>query len=85
MHAGVCSDLPVPTNGMITYSDGSTNNRPVDTSATHSCNNGTLSLEGIQGSVVMVGSGADQLPCVNVSESIHACTPGMEYDINVSF
>ncbi len=32
----------------------------------------TLSLEGTQGSVVMVGSGTDQLPCVNVSESIHA-------------
>ncbi|XP_064401744.1 sushi, von Willebrand factor type A, EGF and pentraxin domain-containing protein 1-like isoform X2 [Halichondria panicea] len=35
----VCSDLPLPTNGMITYSDGSFNYRPVGTSATHSCNN----------------------------------------------
>ena len=41
MHAGIiCSDLSLPTSGMITYSDGSTNNRPVNSSATHSCNAG---------------------------------------------
>ena len=43
-----------------------------------------LSLEETQGSVVMVGSGVNQLQCVNVSGSIHACTPGMEYDIILS-
>ncbi|XP_064401722.1 CUB and sushi domain-containing protein 1-like isoform X4 [Halichondria panicea] len=36
----ICSDLSLPTSGMITYSDGSTNNRPVNSSATHSCNAG---------------------------------------------
>ncbi len=34
-----CPDLPPLTNGMITYS-GSTNNRPVGSTATHSCDNG---------------------------------------------
>ncbi len=35
-----CSDLPLLTNGDITYNAGSTNNRPVNTVATHTCNNG---------------------------------------------
>ncbi len=33
-----CSDnLPAPTNGGITYAGGSTNNRPVNATATYSC------------------------------------------------
>ncbi|XP_064386674.1 sushi, von Willebrand factor type A, EGF and pentraxin domain-containing protein 1-like [Halichondria panicea] len=37
----ICSDLPSLTNGMISYSGaGSTNNRPVDTVATFSCDTG---------------------------------------------
>ncbi len=35
-----CPDLPPLTNGMITYSGGSTNNRPLESGATHSCNTG---------------------------------------------
>ncbi len=34
---GICSDLPSLTNGMISYSDESTNNRLVDTVATYTC------------------------------------------------
>ncbi len=41
MHAGNCSDLPSPlTNGMIFYSNETLDDRPVGTTATHSCNNG---------------------------------------------
>ncbi|XP_064386154.1 uncharacterized protein LOC135334773 isoform X2 [Halichondria panicea] len=36
----ICSDLPPLTNGMIMYSAGSTNNRPLFSGATHSCNPG---------------------------------------------
>ncbi len=35
-----CSDLPSLTNGVVDYGAGSTNNRPVDTVATYSCNPG---------------------------------------------
>ncbi|XP_064386214.1 sushi, von Willebrand factor type A, EGF and pentraxin domain-containing protein 1-like [Halichondria panicea] len=35
-----CPDLPLLINGMIMYSDGSTNNRPFLSSAVHSCNPG---------------------------------------------
>ncbi|XP_064386393.1 CUB and sushi domain-containing protein 3-like [Halichondria panicea] len=35
-----CPDLPSLANGMIMYSAGSTNNRPVGSSATYSCNHG---------------------------------------------
>ena len=35
-----CFDLSVPLNGVITYSTGSTYNRPVGTMATYSCNTG---------------------------------------------
>ncbi len=36
-YTGICSDLPLLTNGMIYYSEGSPANRPVDTMATYSC------------------------------------------------
>ena len=35
-----CSDLTMPSNGMISYSGGSTDNRPVNTVATYSCDTG---------------------------------------------
>ncbi len=35
-----CSNLPLLTNGMIMYSAGAFNNRPVTTEANHSCNAG---------------------------------------------
>ncbi len=35
-----CSDLPSLTNGVIMYSAGAINNRPVTTEANHSCNAG---------------------------------------------
>ncbi len=39
----VCSDLSIE-NGIVLHSSGSTNNRPVNTMATHTCNSGyTLS------------------------------------------
>ncbi len=46
LHADICSDLPSLTNGAVTYSTGSPNNRPVNTVAMHTCNNGyTLSSD----------------------------------------
>ena len=39
-HTANCPDLPLLINGMIMYSDGSTNNRPFLSSAVHSCNPG---------------------------------------------
>ncbi len=37
----ICSDLTAPTNGVISYSDGgSTDDRQVDSTATHSCDSG---------------------------------------------
>ncbi len=38
--SGTCSDLPPQMNGGITYTDGLTDNRPVDTIATYTCDNG---------------------------------------------
>ncbi len=40
MHAEIliCSDLPSLHNGAISYNDGSTDIRPINTIATHSCN-----------------------------------------------
>ena len=35
-----CSDLPLLTDGMIMYSAGAINNRPVTTEANYSCNAG---------------------------------------------
>ena len=35
-----CSDLTMPSNGMISYNGGSTDNRPMDTVATYSCDTG---------------------------------------------
>ncbi len=44
-----CPDLPSLTNGMITYSAGSPGNRPVGSTATHSCGNGyTLDGEAVR-------------------------------------
>ncbi len=39
-HAVICSDLPPLPNGAISYNGGSTDNRPINTIATHSCNTG---------------------------------------------
>ncbi len=44
-----CSDLPTLTNGIIVYSAGSPDSRPVDTVATHTCDTGyTLSGDTIR-------------------------------------
>ncbi|XP_064386249.1 P-selectin-like isoform X2 [Halichondria panicea] len=44
-----CSDLPSLTNGGITYTDGSTDSRPINTIATYTCNNGyTLTGGGVR-------------------------------------
>ncbi len=37
-----CSDLSVPTNGMIAYDTGSMDARPVNTVATYTCNTGYM-------------------------------------------
>ncbi len=36
----ICSDLPSLHNGAISYNGGSTDIRPINTIATHSCNTG---------------------------------------------
>ena len=38
----ICSDLPLLPMGSISYSDGTSGNRPVDTVATYSCNSGLV-------------------------------------------
>ena len=63
---GICSDLPSLTNGMISYSDGSPDNRQVGTLAIHSCNLGyTLNGESLFRICKSEGewSGSDYIVC----------------------
>ena len=54
-HTVNCPDLPSLTNGMIMYSGGSTNSRPIDSSATHSCNTGYTLIGGTTTRVCVSG------------------------------
>ena len=38
--SGACSDLPRLMNGVITYTDGLADSRPINTIATFTCDNG---------------------------------------------
>ena len=38
--SGPCSDLPPLMNGVITYTDGLADSRPVDSVSTYTCDNG---------------------------------------------
>ncbi len=40
LSTGICSDLPSLTNGMISYRDGSSDIRPVNSVATYTCDTG---------------------------------------------
>ncbi len=60
---GICSDLPSLANGMISYSAGSTNNRPINTLATFSCNPGyTLTGGGLFKHCTSEGSWSGSTP-----------------------
>ncbi len=79
-HTANCPDLPSLTNGMITYSAGSTNNRPFLTRAgstnnrpflTRAVTLATLSVEGAPpGPVLIEGDGVGHLQSVNVSSTV---------------
>ncbi len=56
-----CSDLVLPTL-MVSYNDGSPGNRPVDTGATYSCNNGYILTGGATRVCVNGGSWSGSTP-----------------------
>ncbi|XP_064393625.1 uncharacterized protein LOC135341070 isoform X2 [Halichondria panicea] len=62
-----CPDLPPLTNGMITYSDGSTNNSLFLSNATHFCNTGYTLTGGDTTRVCVSGSWSGSAPiCVQL-------------------
>ncbi len=73
--SGSCSDLPPLMNGGITYTGGLADNRPINTVATFTCDNGyTLLLEGVSEFVRMMGPGVEQLQLiVSVSGRARYC------------
>ncbi|XP_064386974.1 sushi, von Willebrand factor type A, EGF and pentraxin domain-containing protein 1-like [Halichondria panicea] len=74
-HLITCSDLPSLTNGVVDYGAGSTNNRPVDTVATYSCNPGytfnggstrTCEIDGNNGMWSGSAPTCQQIPCFDL-------------------
>ncbi len=65
---GICTDLPSLTNGDITYSTGSPDNRPVNTDATHTCDNGYILSGNLESNRVCANGGiwsGSPLTCIS--------------------
>ncbi len=82
-HTADCPDLPSLTNGMIMYSAGSTNNRPLGSRATHSCNTGYTLTGSATIRICVTGGRWNGSPPTCQGEFCNSCTVCVD-DIRVN-